>query len=235
MNRAVYVAKGLVNGVLKRLGYRIERIVEADESRLDIFWLALLLSLEKVGSEFFFVQVGANDGVNDDPIREFVVRHHLAGLLIEPQPRIFLELKKNYAREPQLVFENAAVSDKDGSAKMYHSKGENGLATFRREVLEYQIGRGARIDETYVTTRTFQTLFADHSVRRVDLLQIDTEGHDYDILKLFDFKVFSPIIVRFEHIHLTRRELTEAVRLLADLGYKVHRQQIDVIAIRMAS
>jgi hypothetical protein len=120
---------------------------------------------------------------------------------------------------------------------MYHAKAKNGdptpfLATLRREVLECQMGRGAKIDETSVATRTFRTLFANHSVRRVDLLQIDAEGFDCEILKLFDFKSYSPMIVRFEHVHLSRRELAEAATLLVNFGYQLHRRTIDVVAVR---
>jgi FkbM family methyltransferase len=237
MNSKTYAAKSLVNSWLRRLGYRIERIADVTENRVDVFWLALRLAMARAGSEFFFVQIGAHNGADDDPIHEFVVRYHPSGVLIEPQPLVFLELKKNYASEPQLIFENVAISHDDGEAKMYYPKAENGeptsvLTTFRREVLEYQIGRGAKIEEINVATRTFQTLFTRHFIRRVDLLQIDAEGFDCEILKLFDFRAYKPMIVRFEHIHLSRRELTEAVTLLANLGYQFYRDTIDLVAIR---
>jgi FkbM family methyltransferase len=237
VNSKTYSAKRLVNRWLHRLGYRIERIADLNENRVDIFCLGLRLAMARAGSDFFFVQIGANNGINDDPIHEFVVKYHLSGVLIEPQPLIFLELKKNYAAEPQLIFENAAISPKDGEAKMYCAKAENGettsgLTTFRREVLEYQIGRRAKIEEINVPARTFQTLFARHGIRRVDLLQIDTEGFDCEILRLFDFIAYSPTIIRFEHIHLSRRELTEAVTKLTDLGYQLYRDTSDLVAIR---
>jgi len=237
VNSSTYAAKSLVNGGLRRLGYRIEKIVDAGENRVDVFWLALRLAMVRAGSEFFFVQIGAHNGVDDDPIREFVVTYHLSGLLVEPQPLVFPELTKNYAGEPQLIFENAAISHKDGEAKMYYAKAETGeptsfLATFRCDVLKSRIGRVAKIEEISVATRTFQTLFARHSIRRVDLLQIDAEGFDCEILKLFDFKAYSPMIVRFEHINLSRLDLAEAVTLLANLGYHLHRDKIDVVAVR---
>lgn len=232
-----YAAKSLVNVGLRRLGYRMERIADLNENGVNVFWLGLRLAMARAGSDFFFVQIGANNGVSDDPIHEFVVKYHLSGVLIEPQPLIFLELRRNYAAEPQLLFENAAISAKDGEAKMYCAKAEDGKptsgqTTFRREVLQYQIGRRAKIEEIKVPTRTFQTLFARHAIRRVDLLQIDTEGFDCEILKLFDFMAYSPTIIRFEHIHLSRRELTEAVTKLTDLGYQLHRDAIDLVAIR---
>lgn len=237
MDGLKYVAKSLVNGGLRRLGYRIEKIVDVGDAPVDVFRLALRLGMMQAGSEFFFVQIGAHNGVDDDPIREFVVRYHLSGLMVEPQPLVFPELTKNYASEPQLIFENAAISHKDGDAKMYYARNGNGeptsvLATFRREMLESRVGRWAKIEEVSVATRTFQTLFATHSIRRVDLLQIDAEGFDCEILKLFDFKVYSPMIVRFEQINVSRLDLAEAVKLLANLGYQLHRDTIDVVAVR---
>jgi FkbM family methyltransferase len=237
VNSKTYAAKSMVNGCLRQLGYRIERIADLNENRMDVFWLGLRLAMARAGSDFFFVQIGANNGVNDDPIHEFVVKYHLCGILIEPQPLVFLELKRNYAAEPQLIFENAAISHKDGEAKMYYAKAKNGeltsgLTTFRREVLEYQIGRRAKIEEINVPAQTFRTLFTKHAVRRVDLVQIDTEGFDCEILKLFDFKAYSPMVVRFEHIHLTRQELTQAVTMLSNLGYELHRDTLDLVAIR---
>lgn len=237
MTSSAYAAKSLVNVGLRRLGYRIERIADLNENGVDVFWLGLRLAMARAGSDFFFVQIGANNGVSDDPIHEFVVKYHLSGILIEPQPLIFLELKKNYAAERQLIFENAAISPKDGETKMYCAMAENGeptsgLTTFRREVLEYRVGPRAKIEEINVPARTFQTLFVRHAIGRVDLLQIDTEGFDCEILKLFDFMAYSPTIVRFEHIHLSRRELTEAVTKLTGLGYQLHRDAIDLVAIR---
>jgi FkbM family methyltransferase len=237
MISSVYAAKSFVNRGLRRVGYRIERIADLNENGVDVFWLGLRLAMARAGSNFFFVQIGANNGVSNDPIHEFVVKYHLSGVLIEPQPLIFQELKKNYAAEPQLIFENAAISPKDGEAKMYCAKAENGettsgLTTFRREVLEYELGGRAKIEEINVPAKTFQAIFARHAIRRVDLLQIDTEGFDCEILRLFDFIAYSPTIIRFEHIHLSRLELTEAITKLSDLGYQLHRDAIDLVAIR---
>lgn len=215
MNYTTHTAKCLVNTCLGRLGYRIEKVAEVGENPVDVFGLALRLAMLQTKEEFFFVQVGAHNGVDDDPMYEFVVRYHLSGILIEPQPLVFVELKENYASERQLIFENAAISHKDGEAQMYCARAQNGepasfLTTFRREVLESRIGRRSEIEQINVAGLTFRTLFARHLIHRVDLLQIDVEGFDCEILRLFDFKAYRPVIVRFEHINLSRRELAEA-------------------------
>ena len=46
--------------------------------------------------DFFFIQVGANDGLMCDPIRQFIVKHSWGGILVEPVPDYFELLKKNY-------------------------------------------------------------------------------------------------------------------------------------------
>lgn len=34
--------------------------------------------------DFFFVQIGANDGRLDDPLRDSILRHNWRGVLVEP-------------------------------------------------------------------------------------------------------------------------------------------------------
>jgi hypothetical protein len=76
--------------------------------------------------------------------------------------------------------------------------------------------------------KTFADVLAD--VTYLDLLEIDAEGYDLELLKLFDFSRIKPPIVRFEHMHLSADERDEAVELLADLGYRMVREEYDTTA-----
>ena len=69
--------------------------------------------------DFFFVQIGAHDGIRDDPIRKYIVKSHWRGLLVEPVPHIFRKLVENYRDETQLIFENVAVAAHDGVMPFY--------------------------------------------------------------------------------------------------------------------
>ena len=40
-----------------------------------------------------------------------------------------------------------------------------------------------------------------HRVSRVDLLQVDCEGYEYEILKMFDLQRFNPSLVNYESVH----------------------------------
>jgi hypothetical protein len=40
------------------------------------------------------------------------------------------------------------------------------------------------------------------------------------------------MVIRFEHIHLTRRELTDTITMLINFGYELYRDTLDLVAIR---
>ena len=73
----------------------------------------------RLGRDTFFVHVGANDGLIDDPIQAYVKELGWSGLLIEPMPDIFEQLKTNYSNCKGLSFENLAVTDYDGTIEMF--------------------------------------------------------------------------------------------------------------------
>jgi Methyltransferase FkbM domain len=72
-----------------------------------------------------------------------------------------------------------------------------------------------------------------HSMSNIDVLQIDTEGGDFEVLKTLDLSKTSPLIVQFEHGHLTPQEIRGAVDYLNSHGYRVlyGGHQIDTLAL----
>ena len=56
------------------------------------------------------VQIGANDGINNDPIHKFIKRDHWRGVLLEPQKYVFEKyLKPLYRNTPGIYVMNAAL------------------------------------------------------------------------------------------------------------------------------
>ena len=84
-----------INRLARRYGYHIERIVDYSDHQLDVFAL-LIRQIEPRSPEFFFIQVGANDGRTGDPIRKHIERYQWRGLLLEPLPNVFEVLTRNY-------------------------------------------------------------------------------------------------------------------------------------------
>ncbi len=201
----------------------------------------VLPSIIKENGDFFFVQVGANDGIRSDSIRSFVLQHHLNGILIEPLNDLFSILKSNYSSEPQLIFENVAISNEDGQATLYRFSPDtpgpdyiHGMATFdkwkiRRVAWRYRLSRW--VEEARVPSVTFQHLLKKHDVQKISLLQIDTEGFDFEVIKMALNSGVLPELINYEFVNLMLRDRLESYRLLSSKGYSLIHGRSDTLAI----
>jgi FkbM family methyltransferase len=61
--------------------------------------------------DFFFVNVGANDGVMNDPIYPFIQKYGWRGIAVEPVPHVFAQLSANYRDLSQVILEQVAVAE----------------------------------------------------------------------------------------------------------------------------
>jgi FkbM family methyltransferase len=185
--------KQLVRTELKHLGYTIRRLPSpAFDPRLALeidfdYVLDHYLASREDPRPFFFLQVGAYDGVIDDPLHERVREGSWHGILVEPQPSHFRRLMENYAGVEGLTFINAAISEEGGPRRMFVIQDETGtpidylggLTSFREEPLRRFHERmgseypGSSIGSIEVLSTTFADVLAAASY--LDLLQIDVE------------------------------------------------------------
>jgi FkbM family methyltransferase len=228
--------KWAVAEAAKQRGYRIERVVDVGDAKLNVFELVARDLMRRIPDPFF-LQIGAHDGVDDDPIHPLVTRYGWQGLLVEPQPDVFAQLVRNYHGVPRLDFANAAIADHDGTATLYapaegptQSAGTC-LVSFSEAVLRRRIGPTAPIREMHVPALTMRSLLAQYNVARVDLLQIDTEGYDFEVLKMLDdCEIKMPRLIRFEYVNLTINERKLCIEHLVARGYEMLVDGIDIIA-----
>jgi FkbM family methyltransferase len=198
--------------------------------------------------DFYFIQVGAYDGRESDPIWNYVHRYGWSGLLVEPQREIFERLKFNYAGIPRLLFECTAIADHEGSLPFYKLKDEYAhlfhgdhrtISSFYPEHITRHLS--APVDAATVLQRTdtkcvtLSSLVEKHHVAKIDLLQVDVEGYDYQIVRNIDFEKVIPSIIRFEHANITPGEKSECIDLLISKGYKLVIGAYDTTAFRSKS
>lgn len=204
-------------------------------------------------ADFFFIQIGANDGRMQDPLFERIRRYKLKGLLVEPQPPTFEDLKKNYADQPQLLFENVAIATEPGTLTLYTYPNDyqfpdvdmnlSGFASFDRDHVlsgfrrfgKYLGLKGKAEDhiiELPVQAITFDDLLTRHKIERFDYLQIDTEGYDFEILKMVDFSRHAPQIVRFEYGCMSVETRARAWGYMKKQGYKCFADGLDALCMR---
>lgn len=187
---------------------------------------------------FFFIQIGANDGVHADPINKYIKKYMWKGILIEPQKKYFTKLLENYKDMPQLIFENVAIGLKNEEKDLYKIS-ENEQEHWHNVVASLDKSRGdlawlkneKKIETEKVQVIPFPELLQKHSIKKIDLLQIDIEGYEHKILYSKGFFNIKPGIIRYEHKHLTYAEQYDCMLILQKNQYKVYMEKFDSIAI----
>jgi FkbM family methyltransferase len=184
-----------------------------------------------------FVQIGSNDGIKLDPLRAHILARRWRGVLVEPIPYLYAQLKANYAAcAGRLVFENVAIATTEGTLPFYHlarvadakaaglPNWYDALGSFRRDVIAAHVSVipdiERRIVEVAVPAITFDTLCRRNGLARIDLLHMDTEGYDFELLKSIDFTRHRPVLVIYEHTHLSRADQAAARAYLEGHGYE---------------
>jgi FkbM family methyltransferase len=232
-------AKSIIKSIIRPLGYDVVRwIPDQFLPPFDIlpgFFKAYIPDLLESNPDFFFVQVGAHDGVGMDPLRQSILAHHLRGLLIEPLPDAFSRLRENYRSEPQLLFENVAIGDDPGHIPFYRARsGEGGekwqvLASFDRGHLTKHGVPPACIEEIRVEVDTLPSVLRKRQIQHVTLLQIDAEGQDYQIVKSAMDAGIRPKLINYESGNLEPTVGNACKHMLYNLGYRFIDVGIDTL------
>lgn len=209
---------------------------------LDSSFDKIIRHHSKRTKDFFFIQIGANDGLKADPIYLYVNKYHWKGILIEPVQYIFNKLKANYKDVKNLAFENSAIGEKNGFKNFYRLKRLEGRniplwydeigSFFKKNVLKHK-DKLKDIEKYLITEKircsTLKSILAKYQVKKVDLLIIDAEGYDYQILKQIPFNKLKPKIIIFEDRHLSSNEKENCRKILIKNGYSIVRG-IDCLA-----
>ncbi|MGH8556520.1 MAG: FkbM family methyltransferase [Methylococcales bacterium] len=192
--------------------------------------------------DFFFIQVGSNDGIVHDPLYRHVLRNGWNGILIEPVRYYFDLLKKNYANSSQLIFENIAISGRDEYRDFFRIREDldflprwtKGLGSFKRDVLMKHRWIIPNIQQYIVQEKveclSFPSLLERHAVGKIDLIMIDTEGYDFEIIKQIDFSRIRPGVIIYEHKHISRSDRLSCEKLLTEQNYWLHRHFSNTLA-----
>lgn len=184
------------------------------------------------GQNLTFIEVGANDGTSSgDPIREFIVKYPWKGVLVEPQPDVFEALKANYAGfEDRISFENVAISNSPTPLELYRvpqdSKSKHkgsSIASFDHKITAKQAQtRPNDLDKITVPTARLDDIVARYGLTSFDVLQLDTEGYDFEVLQTLDLTKTRPWLIGFEHGHLSPAAIDSMTRHLNAHGYSVN-------------
>ncbi len=203
-----------------------------------------LIEFSKTHKNIKFIQIGANDGISFDPVYKYVQEYNWSGILIEPLKPYFEELKKNYDKfkNRQLHFENCAISDKAGMDTMYFIANLSGkekdyeilkaIGSFdKKHLLKYIENRkNLEVKAVEITVNTLDDIIEKYHYHDFNILVIDTEGHDFKIIRSLDFEKVHPDVIIYEHIHLNEGDKNMCSGLLNSKRYRLVEDGINTIA-----
>ncbi len=203
-------------------------------------------SLPQVVSEPVFVKVGANDGITGDPFSDILLANaKWKGLLIEPVPYCFDRLRATFHDAQRFSLEQVAIGATAGKATFYYVDEKaaesipdlpswyDQLGSFdKNHILKHLNG----VLEPFIVEHDVEVLpltdvLKRNGIRNVHLLHIDTEGHDYEVLKTLDIANLTPIAIFIEHKHLSATQKAEMHSLLHKHGYSVRDCGGDYFAV----
>lgn len=192
----------------------------------------------------FFIQIGSNDATHGDPLHMFLINEHWHGIMIEPVSYVFNRLRAKYGGSERFILENVAIAEVNGTKEFYYLEQSNDdlpvwydqLGSFSLPIImkhaDFIPDLEKRIRKTNIECITFQALCDKHSVDSIDIIHIDTEGFDYEILKLIDFNCYKPVLLIYEHKHLSEIDKNASQKFLVDKGYEVLEvNSFDTIAV----
>ena len=196
----------------------------------------ILKTLNHLGRIKYFIQIGAHDGEMHDPLRSFILKNNWRGLFIDPQEDMLEKCRKNYQNKENFNFINTAIHPTALIVTLYKAKNPKDYS----HTGWASINPGRFKDTIYennVTTEEVQGLhlmqiIKKNKIKTLDLLQIDTEGYDWEILKMYDFHFDKPLLIQYEHCHLSKKDYVDSINYLKGYDYICVSKKNDTFALR---
>jgi FkbM family methyltransferase len=226
--------------LIKSFLYRIVYLLPEDWRMRDDVRNTLKLFADNK-KDIFFVNIGCNDGLAGNPLREFIITRKWRGIMVEPVSHVYQRLVKAYKNFPEIHCENAAIGEFSGTKPFYYLRKNNVLPPGYDQIGSFSKEKMLKEDylfpglAQYIECRDFicltlRDLLLKHRAEHVNVYVIDAEGFDYEIIKQIDLKKNPPSLIIFETIHLEPADKTACYKLLEDAGYRLKEVLGDTLA-----
>jgi len=173
-----------------------------------------------------FLDIGAYTGVEFSNTRALALLGW-SGVLVEPSPKCFPILFKNYEGNKKVTFINLAIGSHCGETEFYDSGGA--VATTIKE--SYERWKGIQLDFEKITVPMIDVARLLQLVgSSFEFISIDTEGMDLEILnQLAEFKFCDASMLCVEYGNNAERMF----ELLIPRGYKpIYSNDENIIFIK---
>lgn len=185
------------------------------------------------------VEIGAMDGVRFDPLHRHIVEKRWNAVVVEPLADVFELLRRNYQGCGWVRCANVAISETTGPLHMFRVKREVieggapdwllGISSaFKRPDLAYLEGAVAEED---VRGLTFGDFAEEFGIQRIDVLQVDTEGYDWRVLRQIDLERWRIGLIHVELYHVPPPDRVKAFEALRRASYTFKYDGMNLTAV----
>lgn len=205
---------------------------------------------EYAGKDTQLLQIGAYDGVFDDPFVGLIKDNDWAAVLVEPQIEAYTRLEEHYSGNSRVKCINKAVntnSNEESSFKLWRAKlpdssvfggaiASRSPEQVRREVLRcagWFALRNSTLESEVVTAASLNEIIeiSGSSPDEITIFACDTEGDDAKITQALIQDIGArPQVIQWEHLHVPSDEANRLDRHLDVLGYQSIKTHKDTIA-----
>ena len=238
---------GVCHSIAFRLGVRVDPV------NVALWTLARR-------SRFTLLQIGAYIGdTANDPLHGFIRREVVpfgAGgrrkaILVEPVKEYFQKLQELYKGCDNVILENFAIAETNETRMIYRLAVDpeafgypawlsqlSSLKEERMGTLWERFERNPEYQAFYLKHRVTERvecatpsgLLQKHGITRLDLMQIDAEGYDFEIIRSIDFSQIRPRFINYEST-LLGPNLDACRELLLRQNYRLLDHGADTLAI----
>ena len=165
----------------------------------------------------FYIECGANDGINQSNTWFFEKKLNWKGLLIEPNPKVFEELKKNRSNKNYFSrFLITSFKKKSSFVKMIDGKDSLKNRVVNREIKNF--------NHIYVKCKTLNQILKDiKAPKNIDFFSLDVEGEEWNVLNGINFNTYS-----FKFILIETRFFKKINIFLKKFNYKFEKKLSNI-------
>ncbi|MEI8285056.1 MAG: FkbM family methyltransferase [bacterium] len=225
----------IIGNLIKWFGYQVGRTFRFPQCEADLIGIGFaLLNASKKTKLIRVIQIGAFDGELGDPLKKHLGKSGIYAVLIEPQTVPYEKLKNKYSALSNVETKNVAIASESGEISMWaplKNEGSPFASISRKHANNFGKSRDA-FKEIKVQAVTPNDLLASLAWDSVDLLQVDTEGYDWALIRMFFDLGIEPSVINFERIHLDKPDSQESLALLKKRGYSIIDTEYDRFAYK---
>ena len=179
-----------------------------------------------------FLDIGSHMGTYTDFINK--IYPNSKSFLFEPQSEIFKKINQKYLKNDNIKVFNLAISDTEKKQNLYLNmhdltstlsdfNEQSSYLNFKAKLYGTNIKNMCHGTEL-VQTITLKKFIMNNNLNKIDLIKIDTEGHEFKVLKGLEEKIniIDNILIEFHHRKLfLGYEPNEIHNFLINNGFKL--------------